>query len=138
MEFEDRLAERFYNLALDGRADDECSNYSSGFEYTYLFRMRRASVILTENENGFIDYLTTDQNKADKIFERIRSDYTEDIGPQEDDIVTEDDENWYQYGELYHTGDRPSLVKKMEEDKFWPNVFVISDHGNSCLITDFS
>lgn len=60
----------------------------------------------------------------------------EDEGdPEEDDITTEDDNKWYQSGKLYHTGDRASLKRKMDKDNYWPNVWVISDHGNSCLIS---
>ena len=50
------------------------------------------------------------------------------------DISTFDNQTWSQYGKKYHFGDRASLKAKMDADKFWPNVFVISDHGNSCLI----
>ena len=56
--------------------------------------------------------------------------------PDEDggDILSSDDNRWFQYGKLYHTGDRDSLLRKMEQDQFYPNVWIISDHGNSCLI----
>jgi hypothetical protein len=50
--------------------------------------------------------------------------------PDTGDIATEDYNTWFQYGELYHTGSLASLWKKLDEDKFWPNVFSISDHGN--------
>jgi hypothetical protein len=55
--------------------------------------------------------------------------------PEESDITTEDDEHWYQDGKLYYTGNRAGLKKKMDRDQFWPNVWVISDHGNSILIS---
>lgn len=55
--------------------------------------------------------------------------------PDEDDITTTDDNKWYQYGKLYHTGDRKSLAAKMDHDQFWPNVWSISDHGNTVLIS---
>jgi hypothetical protein len=56
--------------------------------------------------------------------------------PQEDDIVTSDDEHWYQYGKLVVIGDRSDVKKFMNREKFWPNVWVISDHGNTCNISE--
>ncbi len=61
---------------------------------------------------------------------------TEDAEPEEGDITTEDHEHWFQYGKPYHTGDYPSLKAKMDADKFWPNVFWVSDHGNAHLVTE--
>lgn len=55
--------------------------------------------------------------------------------PEEDDITTSDHKRWYQSGKLYFTGDEKGLKKKMAKDKFWPNVWFISDHGNAHLIT---
>lgn len=55
--------------------------------------------------------------------------------PEEGDITTHDEERWFQDGKLYFTGDRKGLRARMDVDGFWPNVWVISDHGNACLIT---
>lgn len=55
--------------------------------------------------------------------------------PEEGDITTHDEKHWLQHGKPYFTGDREGLKAKMDADKFWPNVWVISDHGNACLIT---
>lgn len=54
----------------------------------------------------------------------------DEYNPDNGDIATEDDKTWFQYGKLYHKGSVASLWKKLDEDKFWPNVFSISDHGN--------
>lgn len=54
---------------------------------------------------------------------------------EEGDITTEDHTRWYQYDKLYFTGDEKGLLKKMNKDKFWPNVWFISDHGNAHLVT---
>ncbi len=54
---------------------------------------------------------------------------------EEGDITTEDHTRWYQYGKLYFTGDEKGLLKKMNKDKFWPNVWFVSDHGNAHLVT---
>jgi hypothetical protein len=50
------------------------------------------------------------------------------------DIATENHRDWYQYGKLYFQGDEKGLVRKMEKDSFFPNVFSISDHGNAHLV----
>lgn len=55
--------------------------------------------------------------------------------PDEDSITTEDGIHWYQYGKLYHTGDRKSLEAKMDKDQFWPSVYSVSDHGNAEPVT---
>jgi hypothetical protein len=60
--------------------------------------------------------------------------------PDEGDITTTDHKSFYQYGKLYleATGDgehwASELKARMDADSFWPNVFSISDHGNSCLL----
>lgn len=48
----------------------------------------------------------------------------------EDNIVTEDYKHWYLHGKLYFTGDEESLWAHLDSEGYWPNVFVISDHGN--------
>lgn len=49
---------------------------------------------------------------------------------EDDDIVTEDGGNtFYQNGRLYARGEA-ELKKKMDQDKFWPNIWNVSDHGN--------
>ena len=58
----------------------------------------------------------------------------DDDEPDEDSITTKDDRKWYQYGKLYFTGSREDLFEKMDDDKFWPDVFTISDHGNAIRI----
>jgi len=55
--------------------------------------------------------------------------------PEEDDIVTTDHRRWYQSGKIYVTGDEKALRRKMDKDKFWPNVWFISDHGNAHRMT---
>ena len=55
--------------------------------------------------------------------------------PEEDDITTTDHQHWYQSGKLYFTGDEEGLMRKMNQDNFWPDVWFISDHGNAHRIT---
>lgn len=54
--------------------------------------------------------------------------------PEEGDITTEDHQRWFQDGKLYFEGDEAGLKAKMDTDKFWPNVWFVSDHGNAHLI----
>lgn len=60
----------------------------------------------------------------------------EDQEPAEDDYVTEDHRRFYQYGKLAVTvpqdDDWRSHVKAhMDRERFWPGVYLISDHGNA-------
>jgi hypothetical protein len=50
-------------------------------------------------------------------------------------IYTHDHTKWHQHGGLYFTGSEEDMRRKMDRDKFWPNVFSISDHGNVHLMT---
>ncbi len=56
--------------------------------------------------------------------------------PQEGDYTTPDHRKFYQYGKLVlnldEDADHVAEVKKhMERNKFWPDVWFISDHGNA-------
>lgn len=68
-----------------------------------------------------------------------------DSEPTEGDITTDDELTWYQDGkvvvkvtraELDEDSDagRRAVAEHMDRDGFHPNVWVISDHGNACLI----
>jgi hypothetical protein len=59
-----------------------------------------------------------------------------DTEPAEDDITTTDHIHWYQYGKLVLTTPDPNDCEQqvrrwMEEERFWPNAWFISDHGNA-------
>lgn len=59
--------------------------------------------------------------------------------PQEDDYVTDDHINWYQYGKLVLTTNVESCEQElrahMNKERFWPNAWFISDHGNAHLLS---
>jgi hypothetical protein len=59
---------------------------------------------------------------------KVRSNPQEDL--EEGDITTTDHEHWYQYGRPYVTGNDLALAEAMVGDRFFPNVWFISDHGN--------
>ena len=61
--------------------------------------------------------------------------------PEEGDYTTDDYAHFYQYGKLVYVVDadepdtwQEQLRHEMDRQAFWPNVWVISDHGNSCLL----
>lgn len=61
--------------------------------------------------------------------------------PEEGDYFTEDHIHFYQYEklvvEVLNEEDdwRPYIKTHMEEQKFWPNVWFVSDHGNFRLLS---
>jgi hypothetical protein len=70
-----------------------------------------------------------------------REDFDE---PEEGDLVTEDHRRFFEVG-FQHKGPRvvvpedddwrPHVRAYMDRQKFWPNVWWISDHGNAHLLT---
>lgn len=59
--------------------------------------------------------------------------------PEEGDYTSTDHCKWYQYGKcvlsLTPEDDHVAALKAhMDQNKFWPNAFFISDHGNTVLI----
>jgi hypothetical protein len=64
----------------------------------------------------------------------------EDQWPGEEDITTEDYQKWYQdHACILETESDPNdwvpkLKTHMEREKFFPNVWHISDHGNADVI----
>jgi len=84
---------------------------------------------------GFSDWL--DSELGETITDEDPN--PEPTEPGEDDITTEDDRNFYQYGKLVFTLSEDEDVNKgiadrLDQIKFWPDVWFISDHGNAHLI----
>lgn len=81
-------------------------------------------------------WANTGEKLSERIFEvaPLVETYIEPYEPEEGDITTSDDWHWYQYGKLYLTGDETNLVVKMDQDKLWPNVWRVDDHGGYTLI----
>lgn len=60
--------------------------------------------------------------------------------PEEGDYTTEDHIHFYQYGKcvvVVPDGEEWAAVVKahMDREQFWPNVYFVSDHGNSHLLS---
>ena len=95
-------------------------------------------------KGGTREYRGVDPSAALKVGSRLahlnpdaEEESEESSGPREEDIVTEDHMRWYRVGDrrrVYFTGDEYGLAQKMNADKFWPNVWWISDHGNAHMI----
>jgi hypothetical protein len=92
--------------------------------------------ILINSTEGDFSQLSDELRQYAEKDTTWKNESAEDEEPLEGDITTEDHEHWYQYGKLYFTGDYVDLKKKMKVDKFWPNVFFISDHGNAHLVNE--
>jgi hypothetical protein len=63
-------------------------------------------------------------------------------GPQEDDIVTNDFNTFYQYGRPVLTVDpdadwKAEIQKYMDGQQFWPNVWRQDDHGGCEVVNAF-
>lgn len=92
--------------------------------------------ILINSTEGDFSQLSDELRQYAEKDTTWKNESIEDEEPEEGDITTEDHEHWYQYGKLYFTGDYDGLKKKMDVNKFWPNVFFISDHGNAHLVNE--
>jgi hypothetical protein len=83
-------------------------------------------------------------DNEDEPVEDIEPD-EEPQSPEEDDITTVDHHTFYQYGKLWLETPEDweweetakAIQAQMEKDRFFPNCWWISDHGNAHLITDW-
>ena len=60
--------------------------------------------------------------------------------PEEGDYTTTDYRHWYQFGKLVLTLRLEddyviALHRHMNKERFWPNAWAISDHGNAHLLS---
>jgi hypothetical protein len=75
--------------------------------------------------------------------EEEEEDYSTNAEPEEGDICTDDHINFYQYGKLVLSieddAEWAHVVNAFcEQEKFWPNVWWISDHGNAHLLSMYA
>lgn len=98
------------------------------------------AILQEDDQGGCYSSLYDTEEELNEAWQRVQDQAEEAYGPSEDDITTEDEQSFYQYGKLYYFVGRdvddwkPALKQKMDRDQFWPNVWVISDHGNATLI----
>ena len=63
-----------------------------------------------------------------------------ELEPEEGDYLTEDHRRFWQYDKLVlalpeHVGWQAAIRAHMDRERFWPNVWFVSDHGNAHLLT---
>lgn len=68
------------------------------------------------------------------------TDEIEFLEPEDEDITTSDHRRFYQSHKLWLEIDEDedmvaAIQARMEKDRFWPNVWFISDHGNAHLMS---
>jgi hypothetical protein len=143
--FDGRLAERFYNLSLDGGADEETGSVTENGMWYGRFNMRRAVVILSEDSQGFVYAHTCLHDEADNVWAECLDETNPEPTPDESDYVMSDvREGVAVSNEGKHLGtfdDRETAEDAIREDgnahNVRPNVWFVSDHGNAHLVEDF-
>lgn len=59
--------------------------------------------------------------------------------PEEGDYTSPDHVRWYQYGRLVLITSietcEQEVLSHMNKERFWPNAWFISDHGNAHLLS---
>lgn len=110
----------------------------------YLSHM--AGAILRENSQGFVNSWHYEDNDslgigwAECNVGEDEDEEEEFLEPEEGDLTSSNGTDWYQYGKKVLTigidDDRDAeLLAFMDKEKFWPNCWSISDHGNAHLIS---
>lgn len=146
----DELMEKLYSMTLDG-PDQQCGDVSTvGRWYGTLENLRLGGeefaikyAIVSQDDQGFKDAETfTSKAEFEERWSAIEAEVIEAEGPTEDDYVISDDrgkESVGQYGK--HLGSFDSrdeaedfIRKQAKAAQFWPNVWTISDHGNTNLL----
>ena len=150
-----------YNFPIANEwGDDEIK---AALDYGYCDRCIRAAlvemestrggVILFERSDGIVDSefytdtLGTDDGVVERLEKRwleIQDGVVEANGPQDDDWVTEDFNEFHRHGTKAAPENalvvkegrcwKCALLDRMDRDNYWPNVWSISDHGNVTLL----
>jgi hypothetical protein len=100
-------------------------------------------VIMETTESGFhhvVRYKDAEEYESDK--QEWRDQDVKLAGPQEDDITTHDFVRFYRVWKGFLYTEVPEGVEDwkahlrgvMEQDKFWPNVWSVDDHGGTELL----
>lgn len=120
-------------LTDDGTLDTvlRCSECGEEMRYTYM----PDDVPTGEEEDAYDAFIAWAIEDATADHEC----YPGDREPQEGDIVTSDHRRFYSDGKLIVIVDAddwmPAVGAWCKANQYFPNVFFISDHGNSVLIS---
>lgn len=79
-------------------------------------------------------WLPTDEDHVNSTLFHIAKPNPVPTKPEDDDIITSDNFNWFCDSEHYFRGTLKQLEAKMDMVKFWPNVWRVDDHGGHTLI----
>jgi len=104
-------------------------------------------IVVEENDQGFVTgTLFANRVKLDEAWSRLRDEAIEAAGPQDDDWTTESFTRFYKCGTYGRKREdtvvvipddccwKCVLIHVMEQDRYWTNVWSVSDHGNVSLL----
>lgn len=93
--------------------------------------------VVSEDSNGFVDvtYYDTEQ-ELENEWCNLQDQWSDAQGPDDDAVTTEDHCTFYQYGKVVLECDedddyKAKLREWMEQQRSWPDVWFVSDHGNA-------
>ena len=146
--FDSELAERLYDLSLESSQDEECGRVDENGHWYGLFREEKA--ILCEDSQGFVS--ASEYDTGEELEEAWQECLAECNPEDEEAEPSEPDEDDYTISDargggysVAQSGKWLGDFKERDEaeefirthgnaSNFWPNVWVISDHGNAHLI----
>jgi hypothetical protein len=146
--FAGRLAERMYNVTLNGGADEEAS-YPDGGGWWGRLNMRRAVVIVHQDSQGFVDADVLTEETANERWSEIEALTADDEEsadePEPSDYIMSDDGGGIAVSnEGKHMGtfdDREAAEEAIRADakahSVFPDVWFMSDHGNAHRVEDW-
>lgn len=114
------------------------SDQDHGWAGLYVARPRQGGAILFEDTLGFVsvDYYESDANLS-MAWEEMKDRLATNPEPEEDDYVIQCNRGGYYVSGLnrQYDGDgwqqiMDDINLAMDENNFYPNVWVVSDHGN--------
>jgi hypothetical protein len=136
---EDRdLAERLYAST----ADEELGSVQEADGWFGLFRQEK--VILSEDSQGFLEIDTFETIEALEIRWQAMVEEDQQIrdeNPGDEDLLesassSDGGQTWYMNGKLYFTGSVEGLREQFRKDGYFPNIYMVSDHGNVHLVRE--
>lgn len=141
MKFQNDKAERLYEIP----PDDEVGSSSEGIGWAGKYtnpRQTPGGSILFESTQGDVSLEEFhDNDSLEEAWRTYKHDLEPSGEPEEDDYVIQDHNEGYEVN--HDLGTFPNfdsaiqgIRDRMEADKFWPNVWALSDHGNYHLITE--
>lgn len=146
-EGEPTYVEHYYELLLNGGSDETIYDGETAIEVfgvapedVLLFPDLDgvANILLWIDESGFCN--SRQMSHADLEAFRAECEATDDDDepnePQEEDITADDPSGPFVYLGKRIAANRAELRAWMEREKYFPNVWFISDHGNAHLLTD--